>query len=125
MNVGRLAATAAAGGALGAGTRAWLTSYADSDLAVTLAINVAGCALLALLPAVGFVRRNHAWSTFLGTGFLGGFTTMSTAVVLPIATLSPGRAVGYLALTLISALLAAQVFSRLAAQPPALVDEDR
>lgn len=106
--VGRLTLAAAAGGAAGAGARAWLTGIADghdeTTLWVTLAINVVGCALLALIPAAGFVRRSHAWSVFLGTGVLGGFTTMSTAVALPIAALSPALALGYVVLTLVAAL---------------------
>jgi CrcB protein len=45
------------------------------------AINVGGSALLATLPAVALVRRISWLPLFLGTGVLGGFTTMSTAAV--------------------------------------------
>lgn len=86
-------------------------------LAVTLAINVAGCALIAALPALAVVRRSRGWSVFLGTGVLGGFTTMSTAVALPVAALSPARAVGYLAVTLASALAAVWLVRRLGPGP--------
>ncbi|MEP6816073.1 MAG: CrcB family protein [Marmoricola sp.] len=43
----------------------------------TLAINLVGSALLATLPAVGFVQRHHLVPAFLGSGVLGGFTTLS------------------------------------------------
>jgi CrcB protein len=43
----------------------------------TLAVNVTGSALLALLPALPFVRRHHTVPAFLGAGVLGGFTTLS------------------------------------------------
>lgn len=43
----------------------------------TLGINVLGSALLALLPAVRFVQRHHTIPAFLGSGVLGGFTTLS------------------------------------------------
>ena len=43
----------------------------------TLAINLVGAMLLALLPAFRFVHRHHTIPSFLGTGVLGGFTTLS------------------------------------------------
>jgi fluoride exporter len=43
----------------------------------TFAINVTGSLLLALLPAFAVVRRRHLLPPLLGTGLLGGFTTMS------------------------------------------------
>jgi CrcB protein len=125
----RLLAAAAAGGFLGAGARAWLTHATEPHtLTATLAINVVGCALLALLPAAAFVRRSHAWSTFLGTGVLGGFTTMSSAIVLPMGALAPARALAYIAITLAAALVVVRVVDALsprAAHDAALVDEDR
>ena len=111
MTLARLTGVACAGGALGAVVRAWLTDHApaptsDSLPWTTLAINVLGCALLAALPALAAVRRSHGWSVFLGTGVLGGFTTMSAAVVVPLADLPAGSAVSYLGLTLGGALAA-------------------
>lgn len=44
----------------------------------TLAINLVGAALLALLPSLRFVQRHHTIPAFLGSGVLGGFTTLST-----------------------------------------------
>lgn len=43
----------------------------------TLAINLVGSVLLALLPVFRFVHRHHTIPSFLGTGVLGGFTTLS------------------------------------------------
>jgi len=43
----------------------------------TFTINVVGAFLLALLPALSRVRRNPHLPPFLGTGILGGFTTLS------------------------------------------------
>ncbi|HRV69211.1 MAG TPA: CrcB family protein [Marmoricola sp.] len=76
---------AAAGGAIGALARWGLTLSIGSALWTTMAINVVGSLALALLPHVGVVRRHSLLPVFLGTGILGGFTTMSGA-----ALLSPG-----------------------------------
>jgi len=72
----------ALGGAVGALARYGL-SVAFPDPAAgfpwtIFAVNVAGCFLLALLPASGFVRRHPHLPPLLGTGVLGGFTTLST-----------------------------------------------
>jgi fluoride exporter len=71
----------ALGGAVGAGLRYSLTA-AEPDgggfPGTTFAINVVGSFLLALLPASARVRRHHLLPPLLGTGVLGGFTTLST-----------------------------------------------
>ena len=68
------------GGSVGAALRHALT-VAEPDgsgfPATTFAINVVGSFLLALLPASEWVRRHHLLPPLLGTGVLGGFTTMS------------------------------------------------
>lgn len=73
------------GGALGAVARAALLEHwpvASGTFPWTVfAINVGGSMLLATLPAVELVRRTPWLPLFLGTGVLGGFTTMSTAAV--------------------------------------------
>ena len=71
------------GGALGAVARWGLTSTfpvaAGHFPWPTLMVNVVGSALLAALPLLPAARR-HAWvGPLLGTGVLGGFTTMSAA----------------------------------------------
>jgi CrcB protein len=72
----------ALGGALGALARFGLSSRSP-DAAhgfpwTTFAINVSGSLVLALLPAVPAVRRHHYLPPLLGTGVLGGYTTLST-----------------------------------------------
>ncbi len=44
----------------------------------TFGINVSGAFLLALLPAFAVVRRHELLPPLLGTGLLGGYTTLST-----------------------------------------------
>jgi CrcB protein len=108
----------AAGGATGATARyligeQWPTPTGALPVS-TLAINLAGCALIGVL----MVLITDVWSRerlirpFLGTGVLGGFTTFSTYAV-DIQRLFDGAHVGtallYLALTPIGALLAVWV----------------
>jgi fluoride exporter len=71
----------AVGGAAGASLRVALAEVtpAGADFPWnTLLINVTGCALLALLPALDRVRAHPLLPPLLGTGLLGGFTTLST-----------------------------------------------
>jgi len=75
----------AVGGALGALLRWRLETAFPADVGrfpwTTFAINVSGAALLAALPLLPLARR-HPWvGVLLGTGVLGGYTTMSTASV--------------------------------------------
>ena len=95
----------AAGGTLGSLARYGLT-VALPGLSTTVAINVGGSFLLGALVAA---RPYGRWSRpFLGTGVLGGFTTMSTFAVQAIdSTVSTGIAyvVGTLALGLTAAEL--------------------
>ena len=56
----------------------------------TLLINVVGSGLLALLPLFPAVRRRQWLGLLLGTGFLGGFTTMSAASAETFALLERG-----------------------------------
>lgn len=70
-------------GGLGAGTRhsldAWIRPRTSDRLPwSTLVINVTGSFLLGLLVGLA---TGDAWLTILGTGFLGGYTTFSTASV--------------------------------------------
>jgi len=72
-----------AGGALGALLR-WAFTDAHAVPAghfpwTTFLINVIGSGMLAALPAVAAVRNRHWLGLLLGTGVLGGFTTMSAA----------------------------------------------
>lgn len=77
----RILLAVALGGALGACLRHLLNLEAPDLPGVfpwtTFGINVVGCFLLALLPASAAVRRNPLLPPLLGTGVLGGFTTLS------------------------------------------------
>ncbi len=77
----------------------------------TLAINVAGCALIgALMTVIAEVRPVHRLiPPFLGSGVLGGFTTFSTYIVgiqQSIDAGASGIAAAYLAGTLAAAVAA-------------------
>jgi CrcB protein len=110
-----LIAAASLGGMLGALLR-WSLSEAFPDASgfpwTTLAINVTGCFLLALLPAAAWVRRHPTLPVFLGTGVLGGYTTLSTYAEQGRSLLASGRqveALAYLAGTLIACVLAVRL----------------
>jgi CrcB protein len=110
---------ASVGGLLGALAR-WLLSDRFPDTPdgfplTVFGINVAGCALLATLPALASVRRKPWLGVFLGTGVLGGFTTMSTASEQTVVLLEHdrvGTALTYAGGTLIAALVAVWVVDR-------------
>ncbi len=111
---------AGVGGALGAVARwALSTAFPAADDAfpwVTFTINVTGAALLAGLPALPATHRVPWLPVFLGTGLLGGFTTMSAASVETFTLLdhgSVGLAIGYSLGSLAAALLAVVVVDRL------------
>lgn len=83
-------ALVAAGGALGATLRfiaaAVFPTTATPTLVEipwsTLAVNVIGCLILGALTGVMEVRPVPAWTKpLIGTGFCGGFTTMSAVVL--------------------------------------------
>jgi CrcB protein len=108
------------GGAIGAVARyavqqAW-PSHGSAFPWTTFAINVVGSGLLALLAVLPAVRARPALPVFLGTGVLGGFTTMSAASVDTFRLLDDG-AVGtglaYAAGTLLGALALVAAISRL------------
>lgn len=113
-------AAAAVGGAVGAVARWVLESASPAPDGhfpwTTFAINVVGSALLAALPLLPSARR-HAWvGLLLGTGVLGGFTTMSTASVETFALLDqqhPALAVAYCLGTLGAALAAVSAVDHL------------
>lgn len=99
------------GGVLGALARYGLGEAFPHWPWTTLVINATGCLLIGVL----MVLVAEVWPArrllrpFLGTGFLGGYTTFSTYVVDVQRLVSTGRAgvaVAYLAGTLLSALLA-------------------
>ena len=101
-------------GGLGAATRyaldTWLRPRVSDRLPwPTLLINVTGSFALGLLVGLG---TDSAWLTIAGTGFLGGYTTFSTASVESVHLAIDGRyraatvnAVGMLVLSVAAASL--------------------
>jgi len=82
----------------------------------TLGINVAGSALLALLPALRIVQRHHTIPAFLGSGVLGGFTTLSAFSEQTRALVDGGHtglAASYVVASVGAALVAVLVVRRL------------
>ena len=115
-------AAASLGGAVGALARWSLTVVAPTPVGhfpwTVLAINVVGAGLLAALPLVGAARRRPWLAVLLGTGVLGGFTTMSTAstdTVVLVDSGHPGLAAAYCLGTLGAAVLAVVVVRRMVA----------
>nr|WP_048876652.1 CrcB family protein [Saccharomonospora saliphila] len=105
----------AAGGALGSlaryGTGHALPHPPGGFASATLAANVAGCLLIGvLMETVTRAARPHRLvRPFLGIGVLGGFTTMSTAMVDVLDSVRAGHpalAAGYLAASLAASLAA-------------------
>jgi CrcB protein len=104
----------AAGGVLGALARAGLqAAFPHSPTGfpwATFGINLTGCLLIGVLMAVITTRPTGPLvRPFLGVGVLGGFTTFSTYVVdvqRAVTAGAAGTALGYLAATLLGALLA-------------------
>ena len=81
-----------------------------------MAVNVAGSGLLAALPLSRVVARRPWLTLLLGTGVLGGFTTMSAASADTFALLDGGHvglAIGYCGGTVAAALLAVMCVNRL------------
>ncbi len=111
-----LVAGVAAAGAAGAACRylldlAVVARHPARPLAGVLVVNVLGSLLLGLLTGlVLFHDVDDAWTTVLGTGFCGGFTTFSTvlvSVVVEATTHSARAAARHLAVTAVATLLAA------------------
>jgi fluoride exporter len=106
-------AVVALGGAAGALLR-WALTVAWPDPVdgfpwTIFAVNVVGAGVLALLPAFAVVRRRELLPPLLGTGVLGGFTTLSTYSEQTrelVAHGRPGLAASYVVGTLAACLLA-------------------
>jgi CrcB protein len=117
---GAVVAAVALGGAAGSVARVAVgEGFAGIDTGfpwTTLGINVVGCALLALLPALAVVRDHHLLAPMLGTGVLGGFTTLSAWSGDTHALLERGRpdlATGYALGTLLACLAVVALVDRL------------
>ncbi len=107
------------GGAVGAVARWSLTSIlpveADRFPWTTFLINVVGSVMLAALPLLGAVHRQRWLALMIGTGVLGGFTTMSAASAETFALFDGGHPVvglSYSLGTVTAALLAVLAVER-------------
>lgn len=110
----------AVGGALGAGARwaleGWQPTAPGTFPWTTFSINISGTVVLALLPASRFVRKHQVLPPALGTGVLGGFTTMSTFSDETRALVAGGHtslATAYVAGSVAAGLLAVALVDRL------------
>ena len=117
-----VAAGGAAGGLLRHGVEVWapVGPHAADFPWTTLAINVAGAFLLALLPAIGPIRRSPTWTVAIGPGLLGGFTTLSAAseqARMLLADERGGAAAAYAVGTLTACLVAVLLAGTLSARP--------
>ncbi len=113
--IGTLAALAVAGG-LGAAARYGLSLLISSRFPLqvplaTIVVNLSGCLLLGFLTGLAAASAIAPATVLVaGTGFLGGYTTFSTASVDTVRLLRSGRAMLALASgvgTLLGALAAA------------------
>jgi len=117
------------GGAAGSGLRylvaQWLPTAAGTLPLSTLAVNVAGSAVLGALTMLASQHTAlcREWMVLLGTGLCGGFTTFSTFTVELLSMADHGRlglAVAYALLSLVLGLAAAAgaaALVRLLSQP--------
>ena len=109
---------AAVGGVIGSLARFGLTEWFEAGSGfpwTVFAINVAGSALLAGLAGIAVVRRTPWLGVFLGTGLMGGFTTMSAASAETVVLLDRGQdltALLYVGGTLLAALVAVWLVDR-------------
>jgi fluoride exporter len=114
-----MAVVVAVGGAVGAVARHLLDHLVPlAGPWVTLAINVSGSFLLALLPALAVVRRHPLLPPALGPGVLGGFTTLSAYSEESRVLVADGRlavAATYVVGTLVACLLAVALADRFSA----------
>ncbi len=108
------------GGVVGAVARWSLTSAfpveTDRFPWTTFLINVAGAALLTAMPLLAAVHTRPWLALLLGTGVLGGFTTMSAASVETFVLFDRGHVLlglTYCVGTLIAALAAVVLLERL------------
>ena len=121
----------AVGGATGACLRwqlgEWFPVPAASFPWTTFGINVAGSLLLATLAGIEVVRRHPVLPPALGTGVLGGFTTLSAYSEETRSLLAGGHgalAAAYLLGTLGSCLLAVALVDLVTTAPERLEFED-
>jgi fluoride ion exporter CrcB/FEX len=93
------------GGALGAVSRGFITHFGSDPIDIFIT-NIIGSFILALaltVPALAKPERQ----ALLGSGFAGGFTTLSGIAILAVlGKLSPDIVVAYISLSIVFGLLA-------------------
>jgi CrcB protein len=120
----RSLATVSLGGAVGALARWGLGEVWPSGGGfpwTTFAVNVSGCLLIGLLPALALLRARPVLAAAVGPGLLGGYTTMSAYAEDTRALLADdraGTAVAYLLATLLACVAAVLLGRRLTGQAP-------
>lgn len=87
----------ALGGGLGAASRFLVDTWVAqrnrwATPLGTIVVNVTACLLLGLLTGWALGRDADSWTAVLGVGFLGGYSTFSTASVEAARLLLVGRA---------------------------------
>lgn len=84
----------ALGGGVGAALRGWVDSLFAGRTEFpwgAMMINLSGSALIGLVAGLGLAQVSGQWQQILATGFLGGYTTFSTAVVQTADMLLAGK----------------------------------
>jgi CrcB protein len=120
----RSLAAVSLGGAVGALARWGLGEVGPSGGGfpwTTFAVNVSGCLLIGLLPALALLRARPVLAAAVGPGLLGGYTTMSAYAEDTRALLADdraGTAVAYLLATLLACVAAVLLGRRLTGQAP-------
>ncbi|WP_100330744.1 fluoride efflux transporter FluC [Bacillus xiapuensis] len=108
----------AAGGALGAVLRYLFSSLNASFFPFgTVVVNTAGSFLLGCLTALAMRKKwRKETSLFLGTGFCGGFTTMSSFSREAVEMIQTNMLLGslYIAVSVVSGMTAALIGLKLA-----------
>jgi CrcB protein len=111
-------ALVAAGGAVGAAARYWLSILVSritgmSSPIGTLIVNVLGCALMGVLFVLLVERHSAmAWRALLMSGLLGGFTTFSAFSIETVSLMQEGawtKAASYAAASVFICVLACWV----------------
>lgn len=119
----------ALGGAVGATLRHAVTLGGEEPTGfpwATFGVNVVGAFLLGLLPAAKWVRRHPLLPPLLGTGVLGGFTTLSAWSEQTRALVDAGQVgiAGSYAVGTVAACLAAVALADRFSSPAARAEFD-
>lgn len=111
-----IAIVLALAGGVGAAARAWIDGVISGRSGAkrvpwgTIGINLSGSFLIGVVAGAGTAQFSEEWQAVLSVGFLGGYTTFSTAAVQTAEMILErrwGAAMGYsFGLLVVAALLA-------------------